>query len=91
MFLLKGRQDAIKWIEEHLCGKTRLSVQEILDGAKKFLETGDRIQPDWDEIDDYFGDFNYPEEFWEKYEIITGEKLPADEVWKRDYFIECCA
>jgi hypothetical protein len=66
---LKGSPADEKWVTE-LAEKIGTTYSELMDAASNYQETGEYFCQGGDFEGEYI-----PEEFWEKYETITREKI----------------
>lgn len=74
------KQEAARKIQE-IADSIDIDVEELMAGAVDYLRSGDYIV-DGDKYQDVYLDG----EFWDYYEIVTGEKVPAGE---RGSFFSC--
>lgn len=79
-YKLKSAVEEIKWVTE-FAERINTTYDDLMEAAKNYLETGE-----------YFcqgGDFEgtyIPDEFWEKYEVITRETVHGSQ---RNTFLTC--
>lgn len=78
--LLIGEEKAVaKEVITHIAESIGAEFQELMDAARRYIRYGEY----WTEGGRFEGEY-VPEEFWDHYETLTGEKSPD-----RDSFLSC--
>lgn len=74
---------AMAWMKE-FCAEIGERYDYIMEGARKYIEAGDYTYGEKDSGN--LEGVDIPSEFWEKYEAITGKKVPVND---RGSFFSC--
>jgi hypothetical protein len=79
-FKLKGAVEEEKWITE-FAEHIGTNYNDLMDAAKSYLSHGEYFVQGGD-----FEGYSIPDEFWEKYQIVTRETVDEDD---RGSFLSC--
>lgn len=79
---------AMAWMKDY-CRELGERYEYIMDGAKKFIESGDYLYGEKDRGNLEGVNF-HPQEFWDKYEAITGEKVGGHTRGEGSFFSCSC-
>ena len=80
MIYLTYGYEAEKWIKEWSEGYG-VTYKDMMEAAKEHIKTGE-----WFSRGGTFEDESVPQEFWDHYESVTGEKVPED---SKENFFSC--